>query len=172
MMRNTADAKRLAEMIKNIRIAMMITVDAEGRLRARPMAAQKVEFDGELWFFTSRKCAKTEEIQHDANVNICFVKPETNRYVSVSGRARLVHDDARMQELWDASFLEFFPGGLADPDLVLIGIVVDSAEYWDAPGDRVAPPRQRSVSFNRGVITSRATAEVSTPPAYRHETLH
>ena len=44
------DIKKLGELIKDIRIAMLTTVDEDGSLRSRPMATQDAEFDGVLWF--------------------------------------------------------------------------------------------------------------------------
>ena len=45
------DVRRLAELIKDARFAMLTTVAPDGSLRSRPMATQEVEFDGDLWFF-------------------------------------------------------------------------------------------------------------------------
>ena len=120
-------------MIKDIKMAMLTTVDDCGALHSRPMATQQVEFDGDLWFFTGADTGKVNEIRHDAQVNVAYAQPDKNRYVSVSGVARLVRDQAKMQELWSPIYKAFFPKGLDDPDLALLHITVQSAEYWDGP---------------------------------------
>jgi general stress protein 26 len=48
---STNDAKLLADKIKDVRIAMMTTAEADGTMHSRPMATQEKEFDGDLWFF-------------------------------------------------------------------------------------------------------------------------
>ena len=40
--------KKISEMIKDIRIAMLSTVTADGAIHSRPMATQQAEFQGEL----------------------------------------------------------------------------------------------------------------------------
>ena len=53
---------------------------------------------------------------------------------AVAGRASIVNDRAKIEELWSPAMKLFFPGGKDDPDLCLIRVEVDSAEYWDGPG--------------------------------------
>jgi hypothetical protein len=38
-----------------------------------------------------------------------------------------------MEELWSPWLRTWFPRGLDDPDLALLQVNVDTAEYWDAP---------------------------------------
>lgn len=129
-----ADAiSKLGEMIKDIRIAMMTTSEPDGTLRSRPMATQKQEFDGELWFFTGASSGKVGEIRQDQHVNISYAAPDDNRYVSVSGTARLVRDQAKVKELWNPILKAWFPDGPEDPDIALLRVDVHQAEYWDSP---------------------------------------
>ena len=59
--------------------------------------------------------------------------PDDQRYVSVSGNAFLVRDKAKAKELWNEALRTWFPQGLDDPDLALLRVTVDKAEYWDSP---------------------------------------
>src|SRR3954470_2266389 len=86
--------QKIASLIKDIRFAMLTTVCPDGSLRSRPMATQRDEFDGVLWFFTSANEPKVREIQSDAHVNVSYADPDKNNYVSLSGRATLVRDKA------------------------------------------------------------------------------
>jgi general stress protein 26 len=67
-------------------------------------------------------------------VNLSYVDADSHRYVSVSGRATLSRDHQKMATLWTPAHRTFFPQGLDDPDIALLRIDVDSAEYWDSPG--------------------------------------
>lgn len=122
----------MRELIKDIDIAMLTTMDQDGTLRSRPMGTQQTEFDGDLWFFTRVDTGKVAEIQRDSQVNVSYAKPGDNRYVSVSGRATLLNDQAKMDELWDPIYKVYFPEGRDDPRLRLIKVHVDKAEYWQS----------------------------------------
>jgi general stress protein 26 len=124
---------KLGELIKGIRIAMLTTVDEDNSLRSRPMAAPQMVFEGELWFLTGADTPKVEESQQHRQVNVSFADPEHQDYVSVSGTASLVRDRRKLEELWSPWFRTWFPQGLDDPNLALLKVEVEKAEYWDAP---------------------------------------
>ena len=125
--------RKLDELIKDIPVAMLTTADEDGSLRSRPMATQQVEFDGNLWFFTRAGAPKVDELQHHPQVNVSFADPERQYYVSVSGTANLVRDRQKMEELWSPWLRTWFPRGRDDPDLALLQVSVNTAEYWDTP---------------------------------------
>jgi len=125
---------KLRELIKDIDFAMLTTVSEDGTLISRPMSTQQAEFDGDLWFFTSAPTGKTEDIAREQQVNVAYAQPDKQNYVSVSGTAILVNDRAKMAELWSPIYKAYFPEGLDDPNLRLIKVVVDKAEYWESHG--------------------------------------
>lgn len=130
--------KKIGELIAGIDIAMLTTAGEDGRLFSRPMATQKVDFDGDLYFFTYDNSPKSVEIQHDAQVNVAYSHPSKNDYVSVSGHAQIVHDQAKMKELWNPIYNAWFPQGLETPHIALLKVTAESAEYWDSPSGLVA----------------------------------
>lgn len=130
--------EKLNELIKEIEFAMLTTVEPDGTLRSRPMATQKAEFDGHLWFFTRASAPKVDEIERERNVNVSYSSPEKQRYVSVSGRATVVRDRKQIEELWSPEMKAWFPQGVTDPDLALLKVSVEQAEYWDSPSSTVA----------------------------------
>lgn len=141
--------KKLAEMIKEIDFAMLTTVAEDGSLHSRPMSTQRAEFDGNLWFFTRASAPKVGEIEREHHVNLAYAKPEAQRYVSVSGRATVVRDPAKIEELWSPELKAWFPEGPEDPDLALLKVAVERAEYWDSPSSAVA----HAISFARAMLT-------------------
>ncbi|MDQ3799748.1 MAG: pyridoxamine 5'-phosphate oxidase family protein [Acidobacteriota bacterium] len=128
--------QKLNDLIKGIKVAMLTTNDG-GVLRSRPMQTQNFEFDGDLWFFTSSKAHKTEEIEKDNRVNAAYSAPESNTYVSVSGTAEIVRDRAKIDEYWNDILKAWFPEGKDSPDLVLLRVAVEEAEYWDSPSSTI-----------------------------------
>lgn len=130
--------RKLGSLIKEIEFAMLTTVEPDGSLRSRPMATQQVEFDGDLWFFTKASAPKVDEVEQEHNVNVSFARPDKQHYVSVSGRARLVRDRGKIEELWNPAYKAWFPDGLEDPDLALLKVTAEKAEYWDGQASVVA----------------------------------
>jgi general stress protein 26 len=130
-------ARKLRKIIRNARVAMLTTVASDGSLRSRPMATPDADFDGELWFFTRYNSPKSEEIQENQRVNVTYASPKNDRYVSVSGTAAVVRDAEKVKELWRGKLKEWFPEGKKDPDLALLKVTIDKAEYWDASENRM-----------------------------------
>jgi hypothetical protein len=44
-----------------------------------------------------------------------------------------VRDAAKQKELWSEPLRTWFPGGPESPDVALMKVEVDGAEYWDSP---------------------------------------
>lgn len=128
--------QKLADLIDEASIAMLTTADADGNLRSRPLATLQMDSEGKLWFFTALSSGKVDEIDQHRKVNLSYAHVERQDYVSISGHARLFRDPEKMQELWTPWVQPWFPDGLNDPDLALLEVTVDDAEYWDAPASR------------------------------------
>ncbi len=129
--------EQLRKVLKGIRVAMMTTVDSDGGLRSRPMATQELDKDGSLWFLTQATSPKTGEVERDHHVNLSYVSTEDNRYVSVSGQATVTRDRAKAEEIWNPLYKAWFPEGLDDPNLAVLRVSVEKAEYWDSPTSAV-----------------------------------
>ena len=131
--KSMSDVKLLNEKIKDVRIAMLTTVELDGTLRSRPMVTQDTEFDGALWFFTQASAPKVEEVQQHQQVNLSYEKPSEDLFVSVSGTAQLVLDRKEIKKHWKPYYKTWFPNGEDDPDLALLKVTVTRAEYWNMP---------------------------------------
>lgn len=133
--RATALAK-INDLIKDIRIAMLTTAGPDGSLHSRPMATQKTTFNGELWFLTREDSGKSFDIHHDAHVSLTYADGQ-HTFVALAGRAVVSQDKAKIQELWNPMYTAWFPQGKEDPEIRVLRVRVDSAEYWDAPSNTV-----------------------------------
>jgi general stress protein 26 len=147
------EIKKLAALMKGFKFAMLTTVEADGSLHSRPMTTQEVEFDGDLWFFTAAHAPKVWETDQHRQVNVAFCDPDKNTYVSASGPATLVRDRKKLEEYWKPQYKTFFPKGLEDPELSLLKISVDKAEYWDSPGSAIG----RAFNFARAFVSKDAS---------------
>lgn len=151
----TNDSKSLEKiktLIKKIDICMLTTVDEDGSLHSRPMSTNgKVEFDGDLWFFTYANTGKIEEIKETFQVNASFADIGNQAYVSMSGTAELVRNKEKMKELWLPELKSWFPKGLEEPEIALLKISVKKAEYWDGPSNLLA----HAVSLVSSLMTAK-----------------
>ena len=124
--------QKMWAMVKDIGFAMLTTEDA-GNLRARPMVAAQKEFDGNLWFFTRASSHKVQEVGEDQRVGVTYADPSKQNYVSLSGRARIVRDRGTIDAHWQESLKTWFPKGKDDPEIAIMKVEVEAAEYWDSP---------------------------------------
>ena len=128
--------EKIRKLTEDIDFCMLTTIDA-GHMRSRPMSTQQTEFDGDLWFFTDDNTHKIDEIAKDNRVCAAYAKPASDTYVSISGRAEVVRDPAKMEELWSPVLKAWFPDGLEDPHLCLLKVSAEQAEYWDSPSGKL-----------------------------------
>ena len=128
--------QKLADLIAEAGIAMLTTAEPDGTLRSRPLATLEMDSEGKLWFFTAMSSGKVSEIDQHRKVSLSYVNLDKQDYVSVSGHARLFRDPEKMRELWTPWVEPWFPEGLEDPDLGLLEVTVDDAEYWNAPASK------------------------------------
>ncbi len=134
--REPADAgfARLGELIGQIEVAFLTSVEPDGRLHTRPVQTLRYEPDGYLWFFTDRHSPKADELRHDARVSLGYADPAHRRYVAVTGIAALLTDRAKAAELWTPVQRAWYPHGPEDERLALLRVQIERAEYWLPPG--------------------------------------
>ena len=151
-MSQASDFEKFKEMIKDIDLCMLTTVDESDELHSRPMSLNSdVDENGDLWFFTSSNSHKASEIERVPNVNVSFVDTREQRYVSVSGVAELVHDRQKIKELWKPVLKAWFPEGPDQPDVALLHVKITKAEYWDGPSSTIS----QAVSFVSAILTGK-----------------
>jgi len=147
-----SELQRLRDMVKDIDFCMLTTTDENGDLHSRPMSANgEIDPDGDLWFFTGVSSHKVTEIKKSPRVNVSFADPKNQKYVSLTGTAELVRDRKKIEELWKPEFKMWFPEGKDDPEIALLRINLEKAEYWDSPSSTVA----YALSFVSSLVTGK-----------------
>ena len=143
------DVSKLVDKIKDIRIAMMTTAEADGSLHSRPMYTHEPEADGTLWFFTEQDSKKIDEVKKDRHVNLGYANPDDNLYVAITGTANVITDRAKIKELWGESLRGWFPKGSDDPNIALLKVTIESGEFWDTPNSTLL----RAYAYAKAVLT-------------------
>ncbi|GAA1359622.1 pyridoxamine 5'-phosphate oxidase family protein [Arthrobacter rhombi] len=120
---------RLATLLREADTAMLTTVSTDGKLISRPMTTQDTDFLGDLWFVFSKESPQASQIQKAAEVNVAF---ETkNTWVSISGSGHIVEDRIKLEEHWTSAMDAWFPHGIDSPEVALLRVEVESAQYWE-----------------------------------------
>jgi general stress protein 26 len=131
------DHEKLAEIIKDINVAMMTTTDLSGKMHSRPMVTVAFERSansvGTIWFFSKRESLKVHNIEEEKDVLLTYAHPVSQDYVVIHGLAGIERDKLKVVTLWDSKLKEWFPKGVEDPEMVMIKIDVLNAEIWDSP---------------------------------------
>ncbi|MBW4039939.1 MAG: pyridoxamine 5'-phosphate oxidase family protein [Acidobacteria bacterium] len=129
--------EKIAELVKGIHIAMMMTVAKDGTISSRPMGVQNKPFDGTLWFLTRSTSEKVDEIEQDQHVTLSFAEPSDSKYLTLKGRASVSQDRNKVKELWSPMYKAWFPKGEDDPEIAVLRVDVHEADYWEASSSKV-----------------------------------
>lgn len=122
------DTERLRKLLEHFSHGML-TTRRDGQLRSRPMAIMESQPPGFLLFFSNVESGKHEELSDDPNANVAMQDGE--RFVSITGTARILRDPERARRLWKESQRAWFPDGPSDPSLMLIEVRPSYVEFWD-----------------------------------------
>jgi general stress protein 26 len=128
------DWHELSRLIRDIGVALLTTLDRDGRLHTRPVQTLRADTDRTLWFFTDWSTPKVDELRHDIRVSLGYADPAAHRYVAASGSGRLFRDRQKAEELWSIEQRAYYPNGPGDERLALLCVDIERAEYWIAPG--------------------------------------
>jgi general stress protein 26 len=137
---------KLSDLIRDIKFAMFTTHKPHGgHLHSRPMTTQNKRIDDDaLWFFMSRSGDPVAEFEGDEQVNVSYADPASDTYVSVSGVAEVVDDPARKRALWNEGAQAWFKGGVDDPDLALVRVRIEHADWWDVKANKLVQLYKRA----------------------------
>lgn len=125
--------KKLMELIEGMSIGMLATRGGDGKFRSRPMALADSEFDGHLYFLTGDESGKVHDLERDKETVITFANPSKSSYVALRGEGSISTDRATIKKHWSEQARAWFPKGSDDPNLAVIAVKIDEAEYWDTP---------------------------------------
>lgn len=145
---NSPELEKLADLIEDFRIAMMITMDEDDRLVSRPMSPLKMDSYGALWFFTDLLSDKTQQMDR---VNLSFSDEDASVYISIAGHGIVSDDRVLMRELWTPNMLPWFPEGVESARLALLKVTPQTVEYWDSTHSKMV----RMFAMAASVVSAR-----------------
>jgi general stress protein 26 len=160
-MSDAESINKVTDIINDSHIGMFTTINEEGALVSRPLAVQEVKDDGDMWFFTSANSSQVAHIRANPAVNVAF--GQRTEWVSVAGTAEVVTDRQLIHDKWNQVVEAWFPDGPDTPEVVLLHVDSDSAEYWTSPGGTAATVLQwikSKVTHSRMSVGESRTVEL------------
>ena len=122
---------KIQAVIKDVKFAMMSTINDKGDLHAWPMTTSEASLSGkEIWFIGDKTSDVVKDIQDNPKVGLSYATQDEKNYVSVSGNAELSTDKDKLDELWSPVYNAFFEHGKEDENVQLIKVVPHGAECW------------------------------------------
>lgn len=135
-MAETDSVDRVWELAKKISFCMLATRDGE-EIRARPMAAYLRREEDAVYFLTDARHQNDDQIRVHPNVCLAFADAGDQKYVTISGRASVSSDRAKIKELWGTPAKAWWDSP-DDANIRVLKFTPKDAEYWDARGKVVA----------------------------------
>jgi general stress protein 26 len=129
----------LWDLIKDTRFCMLSHRHSDGSLHSHPLTMQNKALDEThvIWFFVNRKTEVGQRLRADGNVNLSFANPRDDTWVSISGTASVVEDLQKKKDLFDVPMDKAWFQGPEDPDLELVAVRIDDAEYWNVKENKL-----------------------------------
>lgn len=113
--------------LEGSRFVMVTSIDERGTLSSRPVTMQRFEASGDLWFLVDGTAEWVRPLD-GGPVNAAVADEHT--WVSFAGRAEVVEDQAKIDDLTDPASETFFED---DAEPVALRIVSDRIEWWASP---------------------------------------
>lgn len=129
-----SDFAKIAGMIRDIKFAMLVVSTDENHLHAWPMTTQQEEGSQNIWFIGDKRTEMVASIGKRPQVNLSYSDTGKSLYVSITGKAELIDDQAKLDQLWSPAYEAFFEQGKSDPNIQLIKVTAQGAEYWEGDG--------------------------------------
>ena len=125
----STELQKISHLIEDIDVGMLTTTDEENRLVSRPMSVLKMDSDGAFWFFADTNSSTVDQLDR---VNLSFSDGGASTFVSIAGHGQVSDDRSLVHELWSPLMKPWFPEGEQSPNLALLKVKPQTAEYWDS----------------------------------------
>ncbi len=153
----TQKVEELYALIEDMETAMMTTQQADGQLVTRPMATQTQAGIGDLYFVTDINSKKVADLRQNPQINLGYLSKDSFEWVSVSGKATISQDRAKIKELYQPDWKAWFneeggdkDGSPDDPRLALVVVDANSVRYSKALNSKPVAFVKYAVGMARG----------------------
>lgn len=129
--------QKIQKIADDTRTTMFCTGLGSKPFGSTPMATQKVEDDGTIWFFSAKDSDRNADLAKEPLAQLIFSSPNNQEYLSLFGEAVVTYDRAKVEELWSPMSKVWFQQGPTDPNLSLIRFIPTEGYYWDTKNGKM-----------------------------------
>jgi general stress protein 26 len=129
---NTEAIEKIKELVDASKTCFFCTrASMSGPLATRPMAVQKADDEGMLWFLSATDSHKNAEIALDPTVQLFFQGNDYSEFLTLTGKAVITTNKAMIKALWEPMLKVWFTEGVDDPRISVIAFTPQEGYYWD-----------------------------------------
>jgi general stress protein 26 len=144
--------KKIKELSSKASSCFFCTTVEEGQpFATRPMAVQKVDEEGSLWFLSANDSFKNQQVAKNPLVQLLFQGSSYSDFLHITGIATITEDKGKIKELWNPFLKVWFTEGVDDPRISVIKVDPIEGYYWDTKHNRVIVAVKRVI----GAITGK-----------------
>lgn len=135
---NTAAIEKIKELAEKAETCLFCTKIETGKaFSTRPMSAQQVDDEGNIWFLSDKASTKNMELKNDDHVQLLFNESKHSGFLSLYGKASVLYNKQKIEELWEPIIKTWFKGGVDDPNISVIKVTPEEGYYWDTKHGRI-----------------------------------
>jgi len=123
--------EKIRELVSSTSVCLFGTAPGHFPLTVRPMGVRDVDVAGNLWFLSGRSSLKNAHIAREPRVQLFFTDVGDSEYLSLEGFASISDNRALKEKYWTPLAKAWVDGGVDDPDLTVIKVIVTGGYYWD-----------------------------------------
>lgn len=147
-LKDNSAIEKIKDLAENIKTCMFCTYVGD-KLNSRPMSAQKIDDEGNLWFLSDKRSEKNDEILANPKVEL-FFSENHDQFLTLHGQASISYDRETIKELFTPIVKVWMPEGEDDPNLSIIKVVPSEGYYWNNKHGKVVAAAKMTVAFITG----------------------
>ncbi len=125
-------AQKIKELAEKAEVCFFCTNIASGKpFNTRPMSAQKVDEQVNIWFLSAVDSHKNDELQQDPYVQLLFQGSSHTDFMTLWGTCSINRNKQKIDELWEPLVKVWFTEGKDDPRITVIRFAPEDGYYWD-----------------------------------------
>lgn len=117
--------------------AGMLGIEGSGQ-HMQPMAHYTDRDAGVLWFITASDTDLVRALNGPQKAHFCVVGKGQDFYACLSGPLSVSHDEAKLDELWNAVAAAWFEGGRENAKVTLLRMDLAEASVWSTTSSTIA----------------------------------
>lgn len=120
--------EKAAAILQQCEVVVITSINKEGYPRPVPMSKIKSEGCSTVWLATGKDSLKTKDFAANPKAGVCY--SENGNSIALTGEVQIFSDEATKKEMWQDWFINHFPGGMTDPNYILLKFMGNHGTFW------------------------------------------